>query len=150
MDQYAISVHVCRTREELVATQEGVGAIYEGLGTNTTEKTGITELATSLRVFLRNRKEVVVGGAVAEIFGGWMYVWLLWIAPFLRGKGYGTQLMHILEQEALKLGCQNAHLDTFSFEARPFYEKLGYAVFATLNDYPPGYSKHFLTKTLTA
>lgn len=88
MDQYAISVHVCRTREDLVATQEGVRAIYEGLGTNTTEKTGITELATSLRVFLRNRKEVVVGGAVAEIFGGWMYVWLLWIAPFLRGKGH--------------------------------------------------------------
>jgi uncharacterized protein (DUF924 family) len=41
-------------------------------------------------------------------------------------------------------------LETTSFEARPFYEKRGYEVFATLDDYPPGHSKFFLRKRLTA
>ena len=29
--------------------------------------------------------------------------------------------------------------DDEGFEARPFYEKLGYQLFATLEDYPPGH-----------
>jgi endonuclease/exonuclease/phosphatase (EEP) superfamily protein YafD len=37
---------------------------------------------------------------------------------------------------------------TFSFQARPFYEKFGYEVFATLEDYPPGHRKYFLRKAL--
>jgi len=56
--------------------------------------------------------------------------------------------MTMLEQEVLRLGCTHAHLDTYSFEARPFYEKLGYELFATLEDYPPGCCKYFLKKTL--
>jgi hypothetical protein len=43
---------------------------------------------------------------------------------------------------------QDAHLDTYSFEARPFYEKHGYSLFATLDDYPIGFSKYFLKKIL--
>ncbi|MDB5536981.1 MAG: Acetyltransferase family protein, partial [Devosia sp.] len=39
-------------------------------------------------------------------------------------------------------------LDTFSFQARPFYEKLGYSVFGTIPDYPPGGARYFLSKTL--
>jgi hypothetical protein len=37
-------------------------------------------------------------------------------------------------------------LDTFSFQARPFYEKLGYEVFGQLEDYPRGHSRYFLQK----
>jgi len=54
----------------------------------------------------------------------------------------------MIESEATQQGCTHAHLDTFSYEARPFYEKLGYDLFATLEDYPPGYCKYFLKKSL--
>ena len=47
-------------------------------------------------------------------------------------------------------GCRHVELATFSFQARPFYEKLGYEVFATLEDDPPGYRKYFLRKPLAA
>jgi hypothetical protein len=56
--------------------------------------------------------------------------------------------MTLLEDEAIRRGCKHAHVDTLSFEARPFYEKLGYELFATLEDYPEGYCKYFLKKRL--
>lgn len=37
------------------------------------------------------------------------------------------------EQEAIARGCRGAWLDTYSFQARGFYERLGYAVFGILD-----------------
>jgi len=48
---------------------------------------------------------------------------------------------------AMRRGCSGAWLDAFSFQARGFYEKLGYAVFGSIEDYPPGHSRFFLKKT---
>ena len=82
------------------------------------------------------------------VFGGWVYIKLLWVDAALRGQGHGTRLLVRMEEEAVRLGCRNAHLDTYSFEAWPFYEKNGYEVFATLDGFPPGHQKHFLRKRL--
>jgi hypothetical protein len=41
-------------------------------------------------------------------------------------------------------------LSTFGFQARPFYEKMGYEVFATLEDCPVGHCEYFLRKQLAA
>jgi hypothetical protein len=50
------------------------------------------------------------------------------------------------EAEARSRGCVGSYLDTFSFQARPFYEKQGYSLFATIADYPPPHSRFFLSK----
>ena len=42
------------------------------------------------------------------------------------------------EQEARRRGCRYAQLTTYSFQARGFYEKLGYSVVGQMDDYPPG------------
>ena len=91
---------------------------------------------------------MVVGGVIAHVFGGWVYISLLWVDESLRNRGYGTALLDRMEREAARLGCGHAHLDTYSFEARPFYERHGYEVFGTLEDYPSGHRKYFLKKTL--
>jgi hypothetical protein len=52
------------------------------------------------------------------------------------------------EEEAMRRGCANACLETFSFQALPFYEKRGYVVFGRLPDFPPGGAKYFLAKPL--
>ena len=49
---------------------------------------------------------------------------------------------------AASRGCFAATLDTHSFEALGFYQKRGYEVFGTLEDYPPGHTKYFLRKRL--
>ncbi len=54
------------------------------------------------------------------------------------------------EQEARDRGYAGVFLDTFTFQARPFYERLGYSVFATIEDYPPGHSRFMLSKRLDA
>jgi hypothetical protein len=52
------------------------------------------------------------------------------------------------EAEAVRRGCHGAQLDTYSFQAQGFYEKLGYAVFGIVEDYPSGHSRIYLSKRL--
>jgi GNAT superfamily N-acetyltransferase len=66
-----------------------------------------------------------------------------------RGGGHGARLLAAAEAYALERGCGGAFLDTFSFQARPFYERHGYEVFATLPDFPPGHDRFFLRKRMT-
>ena len=40
------------------------------------------------------------------------------------------------------------HLSTHSFQARPFYEKLGYEIVGEIRDNPAGHSLFFLKKAL--
>jgi uncharacterized protein (DUF924 family)/GNAT superfamily N-acetyltransferase len=100
--------------------------------------------------FLKSPSGEWLGGLLGHIWGGWLQVTHLWVASAVRRQRHGTRLMQAAEDYALKRGCVGATLETTSFEARPFYEKRGYEVFATLDDYPPGHSKFFLRKRLTA
>src|SRR5262249_47582354 len=89
---------------------------------------------TPLAFTLRDDAGRLRGGILADIWGGWMFISALYVDEDLRGEGWGRQLLHAAEAAARQAGCRNIHLDTFSFQARPFYEKEGYTVFAALED----------------
>ena len=55
----------------------------------------------------------------------------------------------VAESHARTRGCVGAYLDTFEYQARPFYETLGYTLFGTLDGYPPGYRQYHLAKRFT-
>jgi GNAT superfamily N-acetyltransferase len=148
MDENGISYFICKAPEEFKFAQQAEMAVLEGLGNNILEHLGNVELERPIRIFIQDQAGKVVGGVIANCFGGWMYISLLWVEKSLRNLGYGTRLMQLAEAEAIQMGCNHAHLDTYSFEARPFYEKHGYELFATLEDYPPGHSKYFLKKRM--
>jgi GNAT superfamily N-acetyltransferase len=102
-----------------------------------------------LAFFLRDEDDQVVGGIKGSYTNyGWLWVDMFWVSDEIRGKGYGSQLITKIEQEALKNGCRNAYLNSFSFQAVEFYKKLGYEVFGELEDFPEGHSVCCLRKSL--
>ena len=105
--------------------------------------------ADRFNVVLRADDGTIAGGALCEVRWHWMFVDTLWVDESLRGTGFGSALLAAAEGEARRRGCTRAHLDTISFQARPFYEKLGWRLFGTLEDYPPGHTKYYLQKDLT-
>jgi GNAT superfamily N-acetyltransferase len=101
-----------------------------------------------LRFLLRPEQGGLLGGVTGYLWGGWLHVQFLWVAPAARGAGHGTRLMDTAENHALERGCLHATLETFSFQARPFYERRGYQVVGTVEGYPPGHAKYLLRKAL--
>ncbi|HCT6944074.1 TPA: N-acetyltransferase [Klebsiella pneumoniae] len=58
-------------------------------------------------------------------------------------------LMQEAEQQAQAQGCSHLLVDTFSFQALPFYQKLGYQLQMSLPDFPhAGMQRHYLSKAL--
>jgi GNAT superfamily N-acetyltransferase len=91
-----------------------------------------------------------VGGLYGGSFFRWMFIKLFHLPPELRRQGLGSILLARAEAEARARGCVGIHLDTFSFQARPFYEKHGFRLFGTLEDFPPGHRRYFMCKRLDA
>lgn len=90
----------------------------------------------------------LVGGLAGYTHFSWLYVEQLWVDSSHRGTGLGSALLRAAEEEARRRECRGVWLDTYSFQARPFYETHGYRLFGALDDYPPGHAKYFLTKAL--
>jgi len=89
----------------------------------------------------------IKGGIYATAWAGMLFIKWFWIDEAHRGRGQGRSVMAAAEDEGRKRGCTAVWLDTFEFQARPFYEKLGYELFGTL-DYPAGFKRYFLQKQL--
>ena len=132
---------------EAAPKQEDRAAIFEGLDAHNLSVAGDAQFQ-KLSIFLRDESGGLIGGLLGETYWGWLFVETLWIGHILRHKGYATKLMAAAEAEALARGCRYAYLDTFSFQARPFYEGLGYEVFGVLEDYPGEHKRFFMKKTL--
>lgn len=90
-----------------------------------------------------------IAGLTGSTVGHWLSIELLWVSEALRGEGVGKQIIQEAERQAIAAGCRYARVDTFSFQARPFYEKLGYQLQMTLHDYPVKHERYFFTKLLT-
>ncbi len=90
----------------------------------------------------------VLGGLWARTAFDWLFVELLIVPEALRGQGIGRELMKRAEDEARRRGCHSAWLDTFEFQARGFYERLGYTCFGELANYPTGSARYFMKKGL--
>jgi GNAT superfamily N-acetyltransferase len=102
----------------------------------------------SFAVVLNDAKGRVLGGMSGHTGWGWMYVELFWLPEALRRQGHGRKLMEVAEQEARRRGCVGMYLNTASFQAPKFYRKLGFRVFAVVDDFPPGHKNYYLMKRL--
>jgi GNAT superfamily N-acetyltransferase len=88
----------------------------------------------------------VTGGLYGQFDHGWAFVKLLIVPEAYRGVGLGRQLMEAAEALARRHNCEGMWLDTFDFQARPFYEKLGFTVFGELEAGNHADGRYFLKK----
>ncbi len=123
-------------------------ALYDALDAFNDEASGIPDPARKLALIVRDAAGKPTGGLWAVSYWGWMFVQLLYLAPELRRGGLGSRLLAQAEAEARRLGCIGIWLDTFSFQARPFYERHGFREFGRIEDYPVGAARHFMAKRL--
>jgi GNAT superfamily N-acetyltransferase len=101
-----------------------------------------------LGIFLRDDAGELVAGASGWMWGACLEIDLVWVHPDLRGQGVGKRLLLTLETAARARGCREVSLNTFSFQAPEFYQKLGYEVLATIGNFGDGNKKFYMRKWL--
>ncbi|HEX8419379.1 MAG TPA: GNAT family N-acetyltransferase [Sphingomonas sp.] len=130
-----------------VPRAEDYDAILAGLAAHNRDHAG-RAIAGPLAVLIVEADGATIGGLWGRTSFDWLQIELLFVPGALRGQAIGRGLMAEAERIAVTRGCCGAWLDTFSFQARGFYEALNYEVLATLPDHPRGEARHFLRKLL--
>jgi GNAT superfamily N-acetyltransferase len=90
----------------------------------------------------------VTGGLYGYQLFDWLFIQFVAVPRALQGQGVGRDLMARAESWARERGLAGLWLDTFAFQARPFYEKLGFTVFGTIENHPRGSRRFFMQKRL--
>jgi GNAT superfamily N-acetyltransferase len=101
--------------------------------------------ASNLAVVLDDGGETL-GGLWGTCLYDWLTIELVFVPEQMRGQGVGSRLIQEAEAAAQARGCIGAWLDTFSFQARGFYEMLGYGLVGEIADHPRGGARYILSK----
>lgn len=102
-----------------------------------------------LGVFYEDESGRKLAGLTGETFGNWLCINYLFVSENLRNQGIGSKIIISAENEARNRGCKYVFVDTFSFQAPKFYEKLGYKEVFSLNEYPYTQRRHYYIKKLS-
>ena len=89
-----------------------------------------------------------VGGLWGKSSYDWVFIELLVVPERWRGQNVGTLLLGKAEEIGRERNCVGLWLNTFGFQARGFYEKNGFEVFGSVDDYPRGSNCYFMRKLL--
>ncbi|CAN5902224.1 GNAT family N-acetyltransferase [soil metagenome] len=125
-----------------------IAQIRAGLTAFNDAQAGSPATVELFAVYLRDAHDVIHGGLVGFLAWQWLSIEWLWVEESQRGLGYGSELLHRAETLARGAGCVGVKLDTYEFQARPFYEKTGYVVFGILEGYPAGTRTYYMRKSL--
>lgn len=101
-----------------------------------------------LRLFVRDQNNKVIGGLLGLVNMHCLVIQIVWIEESYRGQGIGEDLVQQCEAKGIELGALQCIVETTDFQAKPFYERLGYAVIASVPNVPKGSSLHILHKRL--
>jgi len=120
------------------ATREEVSFIFKRAGEYNEENVPLIKEQVVERIckIIKDSNGSVIAGIVGLINHNFksVFVDLLWVKEEFRKCGYGTIILNNVETEALEKGINFAYLGTLGFQAKGFYMKKGYEVFATLDE----------------
>jgi GNAT superfamily N-acetyltransferase len=101
-----------------------------------------------LACFARDATGQMVAGISGYTWGDCCKIEFLWVHENSRGQRMGTRLLEAAEAEALRRGCRQMVLDSYSFQAPDFYRKKGYVDIGTVEGFPAGHQQYYFTKAL--
>ena len=99
-----------------------------------------------LWLLARDANGKVQGGLLGQTYWSSCSIDVLTVAEPYRRQGIGSCLLAKAEEIARERGCIGVRLDTMSFQAPDFYIRHGYGEFSRIDDYPPGYTRHWFMK----
>ena len=93
-------------------------------------------------------KDMFVGAIVVQVFWGQLHIKYLFLNENYRGRGLGCQLMNHALEFGKKRGCRFAFVETMSFQAPAFYQKMGFTIEFSRAGFAKNTSFHYLKKDL--
>ncbi|MFA9190728.1 GNAT family N-acetyltransferase [Flavobacterium sp. FZUC8N2.13] len=106
------------------------------------------EINKPIEIIARNELDEIIGGLYGRSIWGTLEVKTLVVKLENRNQGIGRKLITEAEKEAKNRNCRFISLDTFSFQAPGFYEKLGFEKIGTETDFPKGFEKYYYRKKI--
>ena len=120
--------------------------LFAGLAAHNRKSVAAPEVRQLYILLRQEDRGPVIGGLMGTTAWSHFRIEALFVPDLLRGTGAGSRIMAMAEEEAIRRGCVGAWLDTYSFQARGFYERLGYSVLGEIENYPPGHTRYFMKK----
>lgn len=102
-----------------------------------------------LHIIVKDEHKEIIGGLIARTWWGGLDIQYLWVAQAHRKMGIGKKLMQSVQQEAVTRSCHMAYVDTFSFQALGFYQRLGFSKYGELAGFAHRHTRYYLSKSLT-
>jgi len=95
-----------------------------------------------LNFHIKDEQGCIIAGINALTCWQMLHISELCVDDSYRGKNIGTDLLKKVESEAKAIGATVSHTDTFDWQAKDFYLKLGYEVFGVIEGCPEGHIMH--------
>lgn len=73
---------------------------------------------------------------------------MLYVDTKYRKKGIATKLITEIEKYSKDKKLTGIRMETWNFQAKGFYEKMGYTVWAQIENCPPGTIDYYLKKEI--
>jgi GNAT superfamily N-acetyltransferase len=89
----------------------------------------------------------LAGGIQGNFEWDWLHITHLWVRN--PGLGLGSQLVEAAECFAKERGKRGLFLDTLDFQARLFYEALGFVVIGTIENAAGVSARYFMSKRIS-
>ena len=135
-------------RAVIELNEEQIGGIYESLAAFDRKFIGY-RLEGSVNIGIQSDGKLIAG------LNGYMtafkilYIDTVFVQEEYRRQGVGTELIKEAEKRAKALGANIIRLDTFNWQGREFYKKLGYEEVGGYSSAEDGFSEHFFMKRIT-
>lgn len=122
--------------------------IWDAFNKEAREKKGLIGDLKSFSFSCLDQDKNFIAGIQGISLWGSLYITSLFVDENHRNKKYGSILMEKAEELARERGCNFIALSTTDFQAKPFYEKLGYKLEFTRHGYEKDSIMYYLRKDL--